>query len=150
MTRRPRVAGLLALCGALAACGGSPPPGPPAPPKPAAAAPSPPAATQPPTPPPPPAITYQARGRRDPFVSPETQVKAGGITVESAKLTGIVRGSTTLALVETADGIGYIMKPGDTLGDGRLVEIRADSVVFMVVPKPGSPTNRVTLKLATN
>ena len=49
--------------------------------------------------------------------------RSEGIEVATAKkLTGIVRGpGTTLALVETQDGIGYILKPGDTLGDGRLV-----------------------------
>jgi Tfp pilus assembly protein PilP len=98
-------------------------------------------------------VSYEARGRRDPFESPESREESGGRgpTVASAKLTGIVRGAqATLALVETTDGIGYILKPGDTLGDGRLVEIGADSVVFTIVPKPGSTTNRVTLKLAAN
>ena len=48
-----------------------------------------------------------------------------GLEVATTKLTGIVRGAgTTLALVETQDGIGYILKPGDTLGDGRLVRNR--------------------------
>lgn len=137
----------------LAACGSSPPP-PPPPPKPAAA--PPPVASKPPAPPPVPEVRYEARGRRDPFESPEARQAgaAGGptvTTVTAARLTGIVRGSqTTLALVETADGIGYILRQGDTLGDGRLVEIGADSVVFTVVPKPGSTTNRVTLKLASN
>jgi Tfp pilus assembly protein PilP len=74
-----------------------------------------------------------------------------GLEVATTKLTGIVRSaSTTLALVETQDGIGYILKPGDTLGDGRLLEIGADNVTFTVPPKPGSPTNRVVLKLAAN
>ena len=75
-----------------------------------------------------------------------------GLEVATTKLTGIVRGAgTTLALVETQDGIGYILKPGDTLGDGRLVEIGADSAIFAVAAKPGAPnTNRVVLKLAAN
>ena len=55
-----------------------------------------------------------------------------------------------LALVEAPDGIGYILKPGDTLGDGRLLEIGSDSVVFLVAPKTGAPSNRVVLRLATN
>ena len=41
--------------------------------------------------------------------------------------------------VEAQDGIGYILKPGDTLGDGRLLEIGADSVVFAVAAKAGAP-----------
>src|SRR6266550_2584543 len=71
--------------------------------------------------------------------------------VASTKLTGIVRSNrAALALVEAPDGIGYILKPGDTLGDGRLLEIGSDSVVFTVTSKAGAPTNRVVLKLATN
>jgi len=75
-----------------------------------------------------------------------------GLEVATTKLTGIVRGAgTTLALVETQDGIGYILKPGDTLGDGRLVEIGADNVIFAVAVRSGSSSaNRVVLKLAAN
>ena len=46
--------------------------------------------------------------------------------------------------------LGNILKPGDTLGDGRLLEIGSDSVVFLVAPKTGAPSNRVVLRLATN
>jgi hypothetical protein len=91
---------------------------------------------------------YETRGRRDPFETLETREGASGPLVASAKLTGIVRGTDgPLALVETGDGLGYILKPGDTLGDGRLMEIGRDSVVFTVQPKPGATTNRVVLRL---
>jgi len=53
-------------------------------------------------------------------------------------------------LVETPEGIGYILKTGDTLGDGRLVEIGSDSVVFKVAQKPGESTDRVVLRMAMN
>jgi hypothetical protein len=81
-----------------------------------------------------PEVAYEPKGRRDP----------------SAKLTGIVRraNGAALALVETADGLGYILKAGDTLGDGRLVEIGPNNVVFRVPERPGSLTNRVVLSLA--
>ena len=67
---------------------------------------------------------YDARGRRDPFDNLELQLqqkdkekgRTSGFTVASTKLTGIVRGESLLALVETPDGVGYILKPGDTLG----------------------------------
>jgi hypothetical protein len=103
----------------------------------------------------PPKPRYEIRGRRDPFENLEIALKerevGGGFSVASTKLTGIVQGRTTpLALVETAEGHGYILKPGDTLGDGRVLEIGRDSVVFAVQPKPGSPTNRVVLKLTTD
>jgi Tfp pilus assembly protein PilP len=99
----------------------------------------------------PPAPSYEAKGRRDPFVSLEVREGASGFTVAAAKLTGIVRSQRgALALVEAQDGIGYILKPGDTLGDGRLLEIGSDSVVFQVKPKSGATANRVVLRLATN
>jgi len=94
---------------------------------------------------------YEAKGRRDPFVALDISGGPKGLEVATTKLTGIVRSArTTLALVEAQDGIGYILKPGDTLGDGRLVEIGTDTVVFAVAARPGSQTNRVVLKLAVN
>ena len=94
---------------------------------------------------------YDPKGRRDPFVSLELSGGAKGLQVSTTKLTGIVRSArATLALVETPDGIGYILRAGDTLGDGRLLEIGADNVVFTVSATPGSISNRVVLKLAAN
>jgi hypothetical protein len=165
------LAGLGGLCATLVACTGSPPP--PAPPaKPVAAAPSAPAsapAAKPVTPAPAPGAVqpaplvpvptvpqgsgtaYDPKGRRDPFLALDLTGGPKGLEVSQTKLTGIVRSArTTLALVETQEGIGYILKPGDTLGDGRLMEIGADNVVFAVAAKPGSSTNRVVLKLAAN
>ncbi|HEY3065215.1 MAG TPA: hypothetical protein VGL09_05450 [Methylomirabilota bacterium] len=96
-------------------------------------------------------VGYDRKGRRDPFEVLEVRQGAKGVTVSSAKLTGIVRGDgSPLALVETPEGLGYILKTGDTLGDGRLLEIGQDTVVFGVVPTPGEAANRVILKLATN
>jgi hypothetical protein len=94
---------------------------------------------------------YDPKGRRDPFETLEVREGSGGLTVAATRLTGIVRSNrSALALVEAPDGIGYILKPGDTLGDGRLLEIGSDSVVFVVAPKTGAPSNRVVLRLATN
>jgi hypothetical protein len=102
----------------------------------------------------PPKPRYDIRGRRDPFQDLELVQKeregTSGFSVAATKLTGIVEGVTPLALVETAEGYGYILKPGDTLGDGRVVEIRRDRVVFAVAPKPGSPNKRVVLRLTTD
>lgn len=94
------------------------------------------------------APAYEIKGRRDPFTMLDVVTGPTGLTVATTKLTGIVRGNSTLALVETSDGIGYILRTGDTLGDGRLVEIGADNVVFAVAAKPGAPPSRVVLKLA--
>jgi Tfp pilus assembly protein PilP len=104
--------------------------------------------TQAPELPRPPAPSYETKGRRDPFEVLETREGAGGTSVSSAKLAGIVRSAEgPLALIETPDGLGYILRPGDTLGDGRLVDVRPDSVVFSVPTKRGDSTNRVVLKL---
>lgn len=174
MTPSARLLGLACLVGTLAACGGSPPPPPAAststsvvaataapvtPAQPAA-----PAKTSTPAPAGQPAalvatpavpqgdgVAYEAKGRRDPFTPLDVTSGPKGLEVATTKLTGIVRGArTTLALVEAQDGIGYILKPGDTLGDGRLIEIGADTVVFAVTARPGSQPNRVVLRLAAN
>lgn len=92
---------------------------------------------------------YEAHGRRDPFEVYQVRGGSEGLSVSSTRLTGIVRNSrSALALVEAPDGIGYILRPGDTLGDGRLMDIGLDNVVFAVVAKPGAPITRVVLKLA--
>lgn len=94
---------------------------------------------------------YEDKGRKDPFVEVQVLSVSGGLSVATTKLTGIVRGRrSTLALLETQEGIGYILKPGDTLGDGRLMEIGADNVVFAVTSKDGVAAQRVVLRLAAN
>jgi len=94
---------------------------------------------------------YDPHGRRDPFESLEARTGSDRSSVTAAKLTGVIHGSSTpLALVETSDGIGYILKPGDTLADGQLLEISATAVVFSIPPKLGATTNRVVLKLASD
>ncbi len=153
MNRRARLVVSAALAATLlAACGTpSPPPQPKAAPA-AASAPGQQTGLVPQLPviPEPTGPKYDAKGRRDPFTVVERPEGTGGLSVASAKLTGIVRGRQTLALVETQDGIGYILKTGDTLFDGRVVEIGSDSIVFTVTVRPGSTSNRVVLRLAAN
>lgn len=92
---------------------------------------------------------YDPKGRRDPFEAPEAIEGSAGTSVASARLTGIVRspGGRVLALVETPDGLGYILQPGDTFGDGRLIEVGPDAVVFTVVARRGSTDHRIVLRL---
>jgi len=92
--------------------------------------------------------SYERRGRRDPF-EPVDALDAAmtSPTVASARLKGIIRSQTPRVLVETSDGLGYILKVGDTLGEGRLVEIGADSAVFSVPDRRGSTTGRIVLRL---
>ena len=90
---------------------------------------------------------YEGKGRRDPFETLEVRTGTG-LSIGTARLVGIVRGSRgTLALLETAEGLGYILRVGDVLGDGRLTEIGADSVVFALGPRAGMPVQRVILRL---
>jgi Tfp pilus assembly protein PilP len=147
----PRTLALAAASLLVAGCGSSSPP-PPPPPSAAAVAPRPPVAPKDPeagpalTP-----IPYEAKGRRDPFAALVLASGGKGLTIGSAKLVGVIQGRTSpLALVETSEGIGYILKAGDTLGDGRVTEIGVDFVSFAVTPKPGETGGSVTLRLRTD
>ena len=60
----------------------------------------------------------------------------------------MIRGRTLLALVEAPDGLGYILKPGDTLGDGRVTDITPNIVTFAVAAKAGQSATTATLRLA--
>jgi Tfp pilus assembly protein PilP len=97
-------------------------------------------------------IPYEAKGRRDPFTPLVIASGGKGLTIGSAKLVGVIQGRTSpLALVETSEGIGYILKAGDTLGDGRVTEIGVDFVSFAVTPRPGQAGGgSVTLRLRTD
>ena len=142
----------------LSGCEGSPPPQPPKPAAVTQAAPpaQPPAPAAAPfkepesSPPPLPPKAYEAGGRRDPFRPLIATEGTKGLTVTSAKLVGIVQGRQgPLALIETTDGLGYIVKTGDVIGDGRVVEIGRDNVTFAVAARPGQAPSRVTLQLRT-
>ena len=154
MTRAGRslLLGLGVVAG-LSGCGGSAPPSPPppapgpvaAPPRPVTVAPRDPDAG-----PPLPATSYSAKQRRDPFAPIATAEGAKGFTVAAAKLAGVIQGRQgQIGLVEAPDGIGYILKAGDVLGDGRVTEVTADSISFAVSARPGQPSATVTLRLRT-
>jgi Tfp pilus assembly protein PilP len=102
-----------------------------------------------PEPPPLPPKSYEAKGRRDPFRSlATTEGPATGLTVASVKLVGIVQGREgPLALVETSDGVGYILRVGDLIGDGKVLEIGTDSVRFSVTRRPGEAPTRVLVRM---
>jgi Tfp pilus assembly protein PilP len=94
--------------------------------------------------------TYEAKGRRDPFQAVETtQSEPTPPALAAARLKGILRSSAPRALIETPDGLGYILKVGDTLAEGRLIEISADRVVFSVETRRG-PAHRIVLRLSDN
>jgi type IV pilus assembly protein PilP len=142
---------LLGTAGAvLAGCGGGTPPTPP----PAAVAPAPAPVVRPKEPdtgkalPP---IAYEPKGRRDPFTPIFLGKDNAALSVSAVKLTGVVGGpSSLLALVEAPDGIGYILKPGDALGDGRVTGITPNSVTFAVSARGSQSASSLTLRLPEN
>ena len=147
---------LLGIGVALAAgCGGgAPPPTPPPAPGPVAVVPPSPAVApkDPGAGPPLAAMSYSANQRRDPF-TPLVVVEGAskGVTVASAKLAGVIQGRQgPLGLVEAPDGIGYVLKVGDVLGDGRVAAVTPDSISFSVAARPGQSAQTVTLRLRTD
>lgn len=97
--------------------------------------------------------SYEVKGRRDPFVAisvPKPKEMKGGIDVTSFKLAGVIHGPSRLALLEAPDGVGYIMKPGEMLGDARITEIASTSVTFAVDTLGGQRPSSVTLRLKTD
>jgi Tfp pilus assembly protein PilP len=96
-----------------------------------------------------PPLSYETRGRRDPFVAVRVTTDKAGLDVGTLKLAGIIRGRQPVALIEGPDGLGYILKSGDVLGNGRVTDITANSVSFAVSGRVGQRETNLTLKLAT-
>jgi len=98
-----------------------------------------------------PPIAYEPKGRRDPFTPIFLGKDNAAISVSAVKLTGVVGGpGALLALVEAPDGIGYILKPGDALGDGRVTAITPNSVTFAVQARGSQSASSLTLRLPEN
>ena len=96
-----------------------------------------------------PPLAYDAKNRRDPFSPIALTAEARGINVAAFKLVGIVQGRQgTLALVEGADGFGYILKIGDIFDNRRVTEITGTTVTFAVSAQAGQGPTTVTLRLA--
>lgn len=142
-------AGLFLL--AVACSREAPAPAPPPPPRPAQAlaAPKPATAVEP-------QFAYKPEGRRDPFRNIVdarlTEEGPEGIDYSSLKVAGIVwQRQGYFALVETADGLGHILRVNDPLGKtGRVRQITAESVVIEVRAKDFSgrvQTRTITLEM---
>jgi hypothetical protein len=97
--------------------------------------------------PPLPPLTYEPKGRRDPFTAVTLPTDKPGLDVSALKLVGIISGPHLLALVETPSGLGYVLKPGDGLGNGLVAEINARSVTFEVSGQRSPRETNVTLRL---
>jgi hypothetical protein len=110
--------------------------------------------TAPPEQPVPASAGYSARGRRDPFASFSRAATASADVpprpplIASARLTGIVLGPDgPLALVETPEGLGYILRAGDGIAEARVIRIGRDSVVFALSGTPGRGGEHIVLGL---
>ena len=150
----PAKTSLVLLLGAaatlLAGCGGGAPPTPP-PAAVATAAPAPVVRPKEPDSKALPPIAYEPKGRRDPFTPIFLGKDNAALSVSAVKLTGVVGGrGGLLALVEAPDGIGYILKPGDALGDGRVTGITPNSVTFAVSARGSQSASSLTLRLPEN
>jgi Tfp pilus assembly protein PilP len=104
---------------------------------------------------------YEARARRDPFVpliAPRAAVRAkpktglAALAVNELKLAGIIweqRGY--YALVEAPNGVGYVLRINDSVGeDARVAKITPDAVTFEIkggVPLPQARARLVELRL---
>jgi hypothetical protein len=97
--------------------------------------------------PPLPPLAYEARGRRDPFAPVQLATEKTGLEVGTVKLVGIISGITPLALAETPDGLGYILKQGDVLGNGRVTEVTASSVTFAISGRAAQRETSLTLRI---
>jgi len=97
--------------------------------------------------PPLPPLAYEARGRRDPFAPVQVATEKTGLEVGTVKLVGIISGITPLALAETPDGLGYILKQGDVLGNGRVTEVTANSVTFAISGRAAQRETSLTLRI---
>ncbi|MBI1726762.1 MAG: hypothetical protein HYR50_05810 [Candidatus Rokubacteria bacterium] len=96
-----------------------------------------------------PPLAYDTKKRPDPFSPIARTVEVKGINVIAFKLVGIVQGGRgPLALVEGADGFGYILRSGDVLDNRRVTEITGTTVTFAVSAQPGQGPTTVTLRLA--
>ncbi len=82
-------------------------------------------------------VTYQSRGRRDPFRLPRVMTAEKPPTVH-LKLTGIIREvHSYYALVESdsSPGMGYVIRENNMVDSAKVVKITKDSVVFEVQTK---------------
>ena len=102
---------------------------------------------------------YDAKGRRDPFLSPASSAASerpscpgqglAGQLVQELALRGIVRSARgTTALLATPQGQTHFATEGARLCDGRVVGIDAGGVLFArLLRDPLAPEKEVELRL---
>ncbi|HOK23127.1 MAG TPA: AMIN domain-containing protein [Candidatus Hydrothermia bacterium] len=89
---------------------------------------------------------YSSRGKKDPFEPEVIEGEEELLNVSEAKLLGIIRSEEgNVALLQDRRGVGYVLKEGDKVRNGRVVRIESDRVVFATVDF--GFTRRIELKL---
>ncbi|MGB9824337.1 MAG: AMIN domain-containing protein [Candidatus Hydrothermia bacterium] len=89
---------------------------------------------------------YSSRGKKDPFKPEAFGEEEELLNVSEAKLLGIIKSDEgNVALLQDRRGVGYVLKEGDRVRNGRVVKIESDRVVFAIVDF--GFTRRVELKL---
>jgi hypothetical protein len=83
------------------------------------------------------AFKYSNRGRRDPFKAliqeGVGEINTNLLNMEEATLTGIVwAGDQMVALFKDKKGKSYYLRNGDPVNNGRIVEIKDNSVIVSV------------------
>jgi len=94
--------------------------------------------------------TYNPMNRRDPFVPLVTKegymATAGALNTEDLALIGTMWGSTgRVALVKDSGEKGYVLKPGDRVAGGKVLEVKEDAVIFEI--NAYGTISRMTLRL---
>jgi len=77
---------------------------------------------------------YNSYGRKDPFEPLLSQEKSDTLlNVGSAMLVGIIhQGDTSLALLKDVNGMGFVLKKGDRVRGGSVLDIKDNEVVFLL------------------
>ena len=86
-------------------------------------------------------FNYDARGRRDPFISlalglnilpPEERIPGlGGMLIQEVSLRGIVRTSEGyIAMIQGTDNKSYFAREGERMYDGMIEAIDSEKIVF--------------------
>jgi Tfp pilus assembly protein PilP len=98
-------------------------------------------------------IEYQSWGKRDPFAQLVDKSRAGYIpgeipNVGTLRLVGVLKAPEgSSALLEDYEGYGYILKDGDQVKNGYVVQIGQDKIIFQIKEYGWSRT--IALRLET-
>jgi len=76
-------------------------------------------------------MKYRADRMRDPFISliGGDDIYGEIVDLSVVKLVGVVHGEAAFAVVEDAEGTAYVLRKGDRVKNGRVVDVRETSVV---------------------